>query len=99
MFDLITIFCLAYIITTTDFPFVLAIKKWAGLGEDRTLISRFKFLDWIFKNIHKILNCPICLSFWLMLILTLNIKYAIITYVVMVLFDNIVEFFKSNIKY
>lgn len=99
MINLITIFCLSYIIATTDFPLVVWIKDKLGLGDNRTLLSKNKYIDYFYKFIHKIINCSICLSFWGILLFTFNIKYAIIAYVLMTLLSNIIEFFKSNIKY
>ena len=99
LIDLITIFCLSYIIPTSTFPLIRTIKKWIGLDENRTLISSNKILDTMIGFIHKILNCEVCLSFWMMLAFTFNIKYAIIAYVSMTLLTNLIEYLKNNIYY
>jgi len=97
--ELITLFCFSYILTTTDFPLVIWIKEHLGIGDNRTLISKNKYIDNIYNFLHKIFNCSICMSFWLILICTFSISYAIIAYVAMTLLTNMIDFFHTNIKY
>ena len=99
MITLLTLFCLSYIVTTTDFPLVLWIKNHLGIGDNRTLISENKFIDNIYKAIHKVFNCPICCAFWLILICTFSFSYAIIAYVAMTITVNVIDFLHTNIKY
>ena len=48
-------------------------KDYIGLGPERKTYSNYKLIDFILFMVWKLLNCPLCISYWIF-----SISYLII---------------------
>jgi hypothetical protein len=56
------------ILIVEDFKLYRQLLNYIGIGEHRTIFSLIKPIDFVIDTIHKLLNCPLCLSahaFWI----------------------------------
>lgn len=60
--------------------FIEDFKEWIGLGDERKWHSNNDIIDYIYKFIHKLMNCY-CIVFWIGFILSGSLIFGLLAYV------------------
>jgi hypothetical protein len=94
---LIGLICFSYL-WAGKIDFLEDFKELIGFGENRTWRSTNLYVDYIYRFIHKLLNCY-CIGFWLTWLLTSNIWLGFIVYVCAELLAKVNDLFDGTIKY